>query len=838
MNYFCCDERRRAVLEQSGFNGIDYLEVVDHEASSDVDRQRVLVVHFVNPLTSSLTKANFRVEGGERITGVAVVGADATPEPRVMTVRTDQPGDFSTYTLRLVVGETDADPPAEIDPLFATVEFSFKVECPSDFDCRPVRICPPEERESPEIDYLAKDYATFRRLMLDRMTALMPAWQERNAADLGVTLVELLAYVGDYLSYQQDAVATEAYLGTARRRISVRRHARLVDYFVHDGGNARAWVQVLVTGNQVFLPAGTAVLSRLLEQVRRIAPDSVPVLLKQEPTVFETMQDGLLFAAHNDIEFYTWGNERCCLPRGATRATLRDDPESRLRLCIGDVLIFEEQLGPTTGLAADADPRRRHAVRLTRVTPEASRERDAQGREIGRVAGALTRDPLFPAGSGVVEIEWATEDAVPIAFCLSSVTDSDHGGKRVANVSVAHGNIVLADHGRTIPEESLGEVPPPLRFLPGAASDDRCTEPLRVPVFARFNPTLALRPLTAAAPLQFTASASTTMQWSVRDLLPAITLRGMLDSETSEWQPRRDLLASDDEATDFVTEIEHDGTVYLRFGDGEHGRLPSPGTAFTAHYRVGNGTAGNVGADALWHIVSSDAGIVGVRNPLPAQGGIDPETVEAVRQRAPAAFRTQERAVTEADYAAVTERDRRVQRAAATLRWTGSWHTVFISVDPLGGQTIDANLETSLVANLERFRMAGHDVEINGPIYVSLELEMRVCVRPDYFRSEVRQALEDLFSNRVLPDGRRGLFHPDDFSFGQSVYLSRLYAAAQSVAGVASVHITTFKRRGSVDNSAIATGVLRLGRTEIAQLDNDRNFAERGVFRLTLGGGK
>ena len=37
-------------------------------------------------------------------------------------------------------------------------------------------------------------------------------------------MVELLAFVGDYLSYQQDAIATEAYLGTARRRVSVRRH--------------------------------------------------------------------------------------------------------------------------------------------------------------------------------------------------------------------------------------------------------------------------------------------------------------------------------------------------------------------------------------------------------------------------------------------------------------------------------------------------------------------------------------------------------------------------------------------------------------------------------------
>ena len=90
--------------------------------------------------------------------------------------------------------------------------------------------CPPEDRAEPEINYLAKDYASFQQLILDRLALIMPGWTERHAPDLWLALIEILAYVGDYLSYYQDAVATEAYLATARRRVSVRRHARLVDY--------------------------------------------------------------------------------------------------------------------------------------------------------------------------------------------------------------------------------------------------------------------------------------------------------------------------------------------------------------------------------------------------------------------------------------------------------------------------------------------------------------------------------------------------------------------------------------------------------------------------------
>src|SRR5213078_262487 len=160
---------------------------------------------------------------------------------------------------------TPTSPPAtfNFDPILSSVDFSFKVACPSDIDCKTQRLCPPETTEQPDIDYLAKDYSSFRQLMLDRLAVLTPQWTERSAADLGIALVELLAYVGDYLSYQQDAVATENYIGTARRRTSVRRHARMVDYAMHDGCNARAWVQVEVKTDVPLMPASTKFFTRI-----------------------------------------------------------------------------------------------------------------------------------------------------------------------------------------------------------------------------------------------------------------------------------------------------------------------------------------------------------------------------------------------------------------------------------------------------------------------------------------------------------------------------------------------------------------------------------------------
>lgn len=845
MIYFCCDERRRHLVRDpaSGLNGIDFLEVLDTDAPVESERQRKLYVHFLKNLAANELKAsNVLIEGGERIRDIFVLNATigTGDEANVLTIEVDKAGDFSIYTLRLVQDVHHAhgsggagEPPLNFDPVLSSVPFSFKVECPSDFDCRPQRDCPPDTRDEPEIDYLAKDYNSFRQLMLDRMSVLVPQWQERNAADVGIALVELLAYVGDHLSYQQDVIATEAYLDTARRRTSVHRHALLVDYFMHDGCNARAWVQVQVDSDDVLLEQGTPLLTRVVALNQNVVnPVTDSNALRQikaaQPDTFETMQDVTLYSAHNEIEFYTWGDERCCLPARATSATLKGDFP---HLQAGDVLIFKEQLGPLTGQAADADPSHRHAVRLTRVES--------------------SQDPLFhvPPGSTtaqpLTEIEWHTDDALPFALCISARTETSEYKDKV---SVALGNIVLADHGKTI-KESLGIAPGADDSLAVVAPPavERCEESEPVPVLPRFRPRLKEQPLTHVAPLKSivknlstlsrnpNASASAMFRWEMRNVLPAVKLA---DTGGGLWLPQRDLLSSDAFAEEFVAEVDEDGRGTLRFGDGQYGLRPTPGLEFTATYRIGNGTRGNIGAEALSHILSTDGRLSSVSNPMPASGGTDPESIEHVRRVAPSAFRIQERAVTPEDYAEVAERHREVQRAAATVRWTGSWRTIFLTLDRFGGRAVDAEFEQDIRLHLERYRMAGHDIEIDGPQFVALEIEVTVCVKAGYFRSDVKAALLQVFSNTTRADGQRGLFHPDNYSFGQPVYLSTLYAAAQKVEGVRFVEIKKFQRLGFESTQALDEGVMKMGRLEIARLDNDPNFVERGVFRLTMEGGK
>jgi len=864
MIYSCCDDdrRRNAVKAHATLNGIDFLEVRDLDTDPLELRQRTLLVHFLKDLTPGvLTEQNVVIEGGERTRDIKVtrvtIGSLTSPPlsppanaPDVLVVEVSARGDFSTYTLRLVKNDDDNTPPDNFDPVLSSIDFSFKVACPTDFDCKTEHVCAQESVIEPEINYLAKDYASFRQLILDRMALLTPDWKERSAADLGIALIELLAYVGDYLSYQQDAIATESYLGTARRRTSVRRHARLVDYHMHDGRNARVWVQFTAGpgGDGLALAKGSgANTTKLLTKVAGqsntlIAQNSraFEVALNQRPLVFELLHDLTIFEAHNQIKFYTWESRDCCLPKGATKATLQDDVENPLTLHAGDVLIFEERKGPETGIAEDADPSHRHAVMLTKVTS---------------VTDPLTDVP-------VVEIEWSRADALPFALCVSGETPNGF----TDDISVALGNVALADHGMTFTDgpASLADLadtvtslvpdtvpePDPALQVVVAATNDRC-DPSEAPSpRVRYRPRLKQSPLTHAAPfkLDSLSSASAALALSTKDKsqlpLPALRLlRLTSEPEPEEWAPVRDLLSSHAASREFVVEVEADGATFIRFGDDILGAQPRSGTKFLAVYRVGNGNAGNIGADALAHLVSptlSDAAaVLAVRNPLPAASGIAPETIEEVRQNAPSAFRVQERAVTTADWEEIVIRkeltDRcgiDVQRVAATPRWTGSWHTMFVTVDRLNAAAVDTTFETTLRNCLERYRMAGEDLEIDAPRYVSLDIEIAVCIKSGYFFSDVKQELLGVFSDRALPNNQRGLFHPDKLSFGQPIYLSTLIAATQAVAGVDSVMVKKFQRQHLDSSAALASGKLELGRLEIARLSNDPSFPERGSLRI------
>lgn len=644
---------------------------------------------------------------------------------------------------------------------------------------RPARIRP-RPPEGTDVDYLARDYEGYRGLMLDRMAALLPQWPERHAADVGVAIVETLAYAADELSYFQDAVATEAYLATARRRVSVKRHARLLDHRMHEGCASRAWVRIEVSApcrirKGLMLRCSAEAASDTNGRGARSARASA------DRVAFETLADAELRPGHARMDLYAWGAADYAVPAGATTAALVG---RHPHLRAGDVLVLAVVADPLTGERVD-DPALRRAVRLRRAT-------------------RFLADPL--TGVELTELNWAAEDAptspLPVAASVA--------GRRLARLSEAWGNVVPADAGLTV-EEPAPRTPDETGAAPwlelrseeliyAVPYDEEVERGRPASAFTAPDPRLAQAQVVLREP-----------DWA--------------DRGGAVWRPAADLLGAGPYARAFVAETESDGTTRLRFGDGRHGRLPSADRPLHVRARIGPMDM-NIGPESLVDWVAreaEDAAITAVSNPMAAQGGVLGEPVAEVKLRAPGGFRSQRRCVLPQDYARAARDHPLVADAVAHVRRAGSHPFTLVRILPRGGGPPSPVLLQDVRDRLEPLRLIDDAFEVCAPVFAPLEVRLAIDVESPYAPSEARRRA----AARV-----RGLLAAEDMRFGGSVVVGPVTAAALREEGVSDVRLLALRRLGSLDDAAPATGRILLRPWEVAQIDDVLTAAGRGVLHV------
>ena len=303
------------------WNGIDYVEV----ASAD---QTQLRVHFLTTAAVDGTLAATEpvtICGGEVISSVRVRpidestawSADADGRP-ILALAVAAPGDFSTYTLAI-----DS---TVLDPYFDAVPFSFKANCPSDLDCGPAgQVCPPGDDDPVAINYRAKDFASFTQALSDFSRLRYPFWVERSEADVGMMVMEALSAVADELSYLQDRVAAEATLETATQRVSLVRHARLVDYEPSPPIAATTQLQVDVAGSVTTIDGGLSCSAlgadgqRVRFEVGGTLADPETGALKAPVYTVSSTWNAWASPGVANLQPYWWDDSRQCLPAGSTR---------------------------------------------------------------------------------------------------------------------------------------------------------------------------------------------------------------------------------------------------------------------------------------------------------------------------------------------------------------------------------------------------------------------------------------------------------------------------------------------------------------------------------------
>jgi hypothetical protein len=734
---------------------------------------------------------------------VAVTGAAAAaaPTPHIDLALAGAP-DLGRYRL-------EVDPPAAVpfDPLRTWLAVRLRPECPDLDACSDAPAPPALAPPSPVHDYLARDWRSLRQALVEHLLRQDPD-ADLSIADPTITLIELFAHVGDLLHYHLDRVATEAYLDTARRRTSVKRHARLVDFALGDGSAARAPVLVA-------LAPGAPDVGVLAGDVAADAAGS--------PLAF-TLEGALTArAALGEIPVYDWGEEACCLPAGATECVLvRPRPADGLGdswLAPGGLLAFE---------VVDPADRARHAswarrgqdwptdaAGAARFRPPLP-SRAAQVVELTAVEPFA--DPLLGASLPLALVRWRPEDALVRPYAVGVDT-----GSGADEVTVARGNLVHAHHGRAFGGP------------PGAVVA------LREPdVHGAGPPGLdAWWLLAAAGPGLSLDEAGAPHRLEVDVELPS--------GATAPAEAVATLLEAPAGGFAVAVDFEADEPPIMRFSTGPVGVAPPLGSSVTATYEVGGGAVGNLPANALavlergavgpdgsiaWEVVDGAA----ARNPVPAAGGADPMPLDVARRDAPEAFAVEpRRAVLPLDHAEAAARDPLVERAMARREWSGSWPVVATVVDlRVQEPAAAAAARGGLAAALDDVRMLGTEAAVVEGAAIGLLIALDVCARPGTDPESLRREVLALL--RPGGDERPGLFHPSRLALGAAVYTSAVQAEVAALPGVDAVEVVEARRLSEPPGTLHP--VLTFAPDEVPVLDDDPARPERGRLDVRVRGGR
>lgn len=307
----------------------------------------------------------------------------------------------------------------------------------------------------------------------------------------------------------------------------------------------------------------------------------------------------------------------------------------------------------------------------------------------------------------------------------------------------------------------------------------------------------------------------------IRDSVHVFTLDGPPDPLTGatqaiEWTYFQRIIDANfgDRAFSFV--VDEDLYTYILFGDGVSGVIPSTNSPILVTYRYGVGLKGNLGIGAVRSLFSGgllSTQITSVSNTTASTGGLNAESIEAMRYSIPKSLTSLERAVSLADYAALALRVAGVVKSSATATLSTA---VTVYIAPAGGGQPSANLLTLVAAYFNgppARSMIGTSLTFAGPTYVPINITVSLTVNARYRQDTVKLAVTNAIT---------AFFAFNNRSFDEIISKAMLFRAIIDIAGVDYVDVTTFSRTGS------GTADVDLAINEIATL---------GTLAFTLTGG-
>ena len=249
------------------------------------------------------------------------------------------------------------------------------------------------------------------------------------------------------------------------------------------------------------------------------------------------------------------------------------------------------------------------------------------------------------------------------------------------------------------------------------------------------------------------------------------------------WKQVSNLLDAKPDDRIFTLALNEQGQPKIGFGDGTGGALPPSGQDnITLDYRVGLGLAGRVKAGQLNILMSRPLGLEGVSNPLPSEGGADPESADDLRANLPLFCRTLDRVVSLSDFADFAVTYAGIAKARAErVKVPGlpaPGVTLTVSGELAAGVPPGSELHTKLHKALAGLGIPFARFQLRNHRLVYFHVAAKIVPDPAFLAAEVLAAAEAALRKAFSFDAR---------DFAQTVYASQVVEVLQNVPGVIAV---------------------------------------------------
>ncbi|WP_187368755.1 putative baseplate assembly protein [Baekduia soli] len=592
-----------------------------------------------------------------------------------------------------------------------------------------------------------------------------PEWTEHNVSDPGITLIELFAWMTEMLVYRVN-------------RVPDKLHVALLDLLglgLAPPSAATADLRFRLAGTPtepVTIPAGDTEVGTL-----RTASDESIIFQTTESITIAPLAPTAYVVEHGGTARNVKVAGGVARPTGPDQAAFGKPP------AVGDALYvgFEDPLARlTVRIDVECSP-----ARGAGVDPEDPPLRwEVSGPDGDWLEAEVLEDTTggFNYGSGAVELQLPSRSAARsfagqrCHWVRCRVHDHTRSGARATIFNLPPevyevtagvvGAMLPAAHSARERGEVLGE---------SDGTPGQCFTVRHAPVL----------PLAPDERLELRAPGAETWQ---------------------PWEPRDSFVESGEHDRHFHLDLVSGEVAFgpsIREADGrwtQYGAVPEKGaTVRFSTYRRGGGRVGNVAAGALTVLRSPIPGVATVRNPAPARGGVDAETLDSARHRAAMEIRSRHRAVTAEDFEYLClEASPRVGRVVCVPPREGHAIGVHIvpRVDPADRRLAhdellpDEDLLTEVAGYLDAHRLVGTTVHLLPATFrgvsVVANLQASILADPQRVEQDVIHALYT-YLNPIVGGSPTG--PGPGWGFGRTLSAGELHGIVHAVDGVQQVKI-------------------------------------------------